>query len=122
MKPIQIPDYIQDSLKSIKPEDYKSVLEFIVEKIKEGQDAMLLEIMENNGVPTNDDLIVSSVKNAMLEYGKVCEDSLDVGVLSDKDIEDWYKNKYTGSMHDFQTMLKDFQFHLVKVNREWRNK
>lgn len=118
---LQLPEYLQAKLSDIKPTDYKSVLEFIVEQMQQSKDAMLLDIMEKNGVPVSDFEIVEAVKKAMVEYGDVCERSLDVGVLSRDDIENWIKNTYQGSMHDHVQMIHDFQFFLAKRNKEWRN-
>lgn len=116
----RLPEHIQAKLSEIKPEDYKSVFDFLTEKMIEGRNGMLLEIMENNGVPTDNPDLVTSIQNAMMEYGDICEESLDVGVLSESDIDKWLHDSYEGSMHDHVNMLREFQFHLAKVNKEWR--
>lgn len=119
---MNMPEYLQAKLAEIKPEDYKSVFDFLTQKMIEGRDAMLLEIMQNNGVPTDNPDLVASVQKAMMEYGDICEESLDVGVLSEDDVRHWLMNIYQGSMHDHAYMLREFQFHLAKVNKEWRKR
>ena len=121
-KLISMPEYLQAKLSEIKPEDYKSVFDFLTEKMIEGRNSMLLEIMENNGVPTDNTDLVTSVQNAMMEYGDICEECLDVSVLSESNIDKWLHDSYEGSIHDYVNMLREFQFHLAKVNKEWRKR
>lgn len=121
-KLMNMPEYLQARLAEIKPEDYKSVFDFLTQKMIEGRDAMLLEIMQNNGVPTDNPDFVASIQKAMMEYGDICEESLDVGVLSESDIDKWYHNTYNDSIHDHVNMLREFQFHIAKVNKDWRKR
>ena len=128
-KLMNMPEYLQAKLAEIKPEDYKSVFDFLTQKMIEGRDAMLLEIMQNNGVPTDNPDFVASVQKAMMEYGEICEESLDVGVLSDVDLKNWLLYTYNGSIlieytpiADYVKILKEFQLHLAKVNKGWRKR
>lgn len=128
-KLMNMPEYLQAKLAEIKPEDYKSVFDFLTQKMIEGRDAMLLEIMQNNGVPTDNPDFVSSVQRAMMEYGDICEESLDVGVLSEVDLKNWLLYAYDGSLNfesfsipDHVNILHQFQNHLAKVNKEWRKR
>lgn len=118
-KLISMPEYLQAKLSEIKPEDYKSVFDFLTEKMIEGRNSMLLEIMENNGVPTDNSDLVTSVQNAMMEYGDICEESLDVGVLSKDDLRQWVTECKKDSVVE---VVHEFQFHLAKVNKEWRKR
>ena len=128
-KLMNMPEYLQAKLAEIKPEDYKSVFDFLIQKMTEGRDAMLLEIMQNNGVPTDDPDLVASIQKAMMEYGEICEESLDVGVLSDVDLKNWLLYTYNGSIlieytpiADYVKILKEFQFHIAKVNKDLRKR